>query len=230
MAQPTVNLYFNSAQTNWEVTPAWAQVGAQTVVWCGSGGSASMQQAAIPNKQRPVALPCSIVDEMWVGVSGSYTRVRGYTGVVNYNANVLSLTWSSAIATAPRFTAYDAAARTTTSAMLSGNSTDTGSTSYIKACWSYGLDAGDPWASLTSFVGVAGAINDSTSMANGQSLQGDTQYLQIDTYSTGESLANWNFDQASTGNAVTMNIIVYTGPNLPPGTYTDRISFRYTWT
>jgi hypothetical protein len=230
MSQPTVHLYFNSAQSDWEATPAWAQVGSQTVVWCGSGGTAAMEQAAIPNKQRPVALPCSIVDEMWVGVSGSYSRVRGYTGAINYNDNVLSITWSSAIATAPRFTAYDALSRTAVSSILSGNSTDTGDTSYIKACWCDSLIDSSPWSGLTSFVGVSGGVQDSTACNTGQSLKADSQYLEVDTYSTGVSKANWNFDQASTGNNVKMNIIVYTGPNLPPGTYTDRISFRYTWT
>jgi len=230
LAQPTVHLYFNSAQTDWEATPSWAQVGSNTIVWCGSGGSATMQQSAIPNKQRPVALPCTIIDEMWVGTSGSYSRVMGYTGAVNYNDNVLSLTWSSAIATAPRFTAYDAAARTATSGILAGNTTDTGSTSYIKACWCDNLQSGDPWASLTSFIGDAGAIKDSTACNTGQSLKADTQYLEIDTYTGGTSKTNWNFDEATTGNAVKMNIIVYSGPNLPPGTYTDRVSFRYTWT
>ena len=230
MAQPTVHLYFNSAQTDWETTPVWTQVGSNTVVWCGSGGTSTMEQSAIPNKQRPVALPCTIVDEMWVGVSGSYTRVNGYTGAVNYNDNVLSLTWSSAIATAPRFTAYDAAARTANSSILAGHANDTSNTSYIKACWTDNLTSSDDWASLTSSAGANGGIVDSTSCNVGQSLKGDSQYLEIDTYSTGTSKANWNFDQASTGNDVTMNIIVYTGPNLPPGTYTDRISFRYTWT
>jgi hypothetical protein len=231
MAQPTVHLYFNSAQTDWEATPAWTQVGSNTVVWCGSGGSSSMQQAAIPNKQRPVALPCTIVDEMWVGVSGSYVRVKTYTGAINAYDNCLSITWSSAIATAPRFTAYDAAARTATSSILAGTETDTGSTSYIKACWCDNLQSSDDWyTSLTSFIGTAGGVVDSTSCNVGQSLKADSQYLEIDTYTGGTSKAGWNFDASSTGNAVKMQIIVFTGPNLPPGTYTDRISFRYTWT
>jgi hypothetical protein len=189
-----------------------------------------MEQSAIPNKQRPVALPCTIVDEMWVGTSGSYTRVKGYTGALNYNDNVLSLTWSSAIATAPRFTAYDASARTAASAILSGNSTDTLDTSYIKACWADSLDSGDEWQNAVATSGTAGAIVDSTAANTPQSLQADTQYLEIDTYTGGTSKSNWNFDEASTGNDVKMNILIFTGPNLPPGTYTDRVSFRYTWT
>jgi hypothetical protein len=230
MAQPTVYLYFNAAQSNYEVSPTWGAIGSNTVVWCGAGGSAGMAQSAIPNKQRPVALPCTIVDEMWVGVSGNYVRVMGYTGAVNYNDKLLSITWSSAIATAPRFTAYDAVNRTATSAILAGNMTDTLNTSYIKACWTDNLTSGGAWQDIAATSGEAGPIVDSTACNTPQSLQADTQYLEIDTYSGGTSKTGWNFDVASAGNAVTMHIMVYTGPNLPPGTYTDRISFRYTWT
>jgi len=209
MAAPVVTFYGN---TNTEASPTWTEVtSGKRVAFTGAGGATGMTDAQIPNVTKPTGPPPTIAPEAWVE-TGTNTWLEvdvTYDGTVNTNNNVFR--WglaTNAPASAPIFTAYDAGGRTVVSKILAGDATDTSSTSYIKAARTSAL--GSSWTTATT--GSAGAV---TAVDTGQSLQGDTQYLQ-DTVST-------------TGNRQ-FNIVPYVGANLTAGTYTDRLSCKYTYT
>jgi len=205
MAQPVVTFYGNN-DTNG--SPAWTEVTTgKRVAFTGAGGSTSMTDAQIPNVTKPTS-GTAIASECWLE-TGTNTWVEVdivYDGTVNTNTKVFR--WNlatNAPASGPIFTAYDSGGRTVVSPILAGDATDTSSTSYLKGARTSTL--GSSWTSATT--GTAGA---QTSTDTGQSLQGDTQYLQDSSATTGDRF---------------FNIVAYVGAKpRQQGRYTDRLSCK----
>jgi len=208
MAQPTITVQGNIGT---EDVPNWRTIegaSGERIVLCGTGGTSGM--TTIPNQQRPVTGTAEI-EEVWIGSSGDYYRINTY-GTYS-NVNMFKVIWSGACASAPRITCYDSGARTHESALLNGtedtwNESIGKNTSYLKASLS-SSGAGEP--SPTDGKDGAEVTSDTW-----QSMQGDTQYLEISSGfgSAGEQ---------------TLACVFYTGEHLPPAQYQCRFTFRYTW-
>lgn len=210
---------------------------------CGTGvGNGTTASASWFTYVRPGSV--GVIPEMW-GYYGSDnsggTKVTTYDGTSSHYKQIL-ISWDNTgtFASAPIISAwkdntYPAASAGSQpgtgdgSAFVNGQSSDTSSTSYIKAnFYGQGLTSGgsqqtpssNAAGTLTATSGSAGAATPGSAawLATWQSLQAATQYIQ-----------NGGTPQATTAGLWYGVLAFYTGPNMTGGTLVPVFGVQYTW-
>lgn len=239
-----LKLNFNS---NTDASPTWNDLLFGTANHelraCASGaGGASIASASWPVYVRPSSV--GVVPEMW-GYTGSDNsgglKVATYDGTSAHYMQ-FRISWDNVgtFASAPIISAwkdntYPAASPGTQpgtgdgSAIVNGQSSDTSSTSYLKAnAYGYGVDTGgtqqtpsaNAGGTLTATSGTAGAANPGTGawLATWQSLQAATQYIQDAVTPKATTAGFWYAVMA-----------LYAGPNMSGGTLLPVVGIQYAW-
>ncbi len=237
----TIRSQWNS---NTDGSPTWNTItfggsaGANEVRWCavaaGAGGTAS---ASWPQYSRPAST--GAVGELWYFTADTTgTKVATYTGD-NTKANVACIDYDNlgTYAAAPTFSAYGDNTHAAPSAgtqpgaqsgspIINGQSTDTGSVSYLKAN-EYGDDqTGNPAAGsvgsnpTASTRNAAGSVSPGAAawLATWQDLQGTIAYI-----------THRRTPAATTAGKIFFTIILFTGPNCSLGLLQPVLTFTYSY-
>ncbi len=237
----TIRSQWNS---NTDASPTWNTVtfggsaGANEIRWCAAGaGGASTGSASWPQYSRPVAT--GAVPELWYATADTtLVKVATYTGD-NTKANVACIDYDNVgtFATTPTLTAYSSSAHNAPvagtqpgaesgSPIINGQSSDTSSTSYLKANL-YGDDqTGNPAAGSVGTLPTATTRNASGSVSPGaaawlstwQDLQGALAYI-----------THRRTPAATTAGKIFFTIILFTGPTMSLGTLQSVITFTYSY-
>ena len=239
----TLKLQTNS---NTDASPTWNDVLFGTanneLRVCGAGaGAGNIASASWPTYLRPNAV--GVIPEMW-----AFTADTTGTKVATYDATTahymqFRISWDAVgtFASAPIISAwkdntYPAAVPGTQpgtgdgSAIVNGQSADTGSLSYLHAnAYGYGVDTGGVQQTPSANAGGtlaanshsgAGAANPGTGawLATWQDLQAATNYIQDGVTPKATTAGFWYFVLA-----------LFTGPNMQGGTLLPVVGFQYTW-
>src|SRR5437588_7700456 len=232
----TIRSQWNS---NTDASPTWNTVtfggsaGANEIRWtstgAGAGGTAS---ASWPQYSRPGATD-AVPELVYFTADTTGTKVATYDGT-NGKANVACIDYDAVgtYASAPTFSAYGDNTHAAPSAgtqpgaqsgspIVNGQTTDTSSTSYLKAN-EYGDDqTGNPAAGAvgtnpSATTGTAGSVSPGAAawLATWQSLQGAIQFI-----------THRRTPAATTAGEIFFTVILFTGPNMSLGTLLPVITF-----
>jgi hypothetical protein len=236
----TIRSQWNS---NTDASPTWNTVtfggsaGANEIRWCAAGaGGASTGSASWPQYSRPVAT--GAVPELWYATADTtLVKVATYDGT-NGKANVACIDYDNlgTFATAPTLTAYSSSAHNAPvagtqpgaesgSPIINGQSSDTSSTSYLKANL-YGDDqtgnpaAGSVGSTLLVTSGSAGSVSPGAAawLATWQSLQGAIQFI-----------THRRTPAATTAGKIFFTLALFTGPTMSLGNLTPVVTFTYSY-
>lgn len=228
----TISLEINSGSTG---SPVWRALGGAgtELRWSDQAGQTAVGSASWPAMIRPAATS---------QVTYTYAFTADTTGFIMYGGvwskdNYLQARWNwdnvGTFASAPIFTAYidtnHGAISRGDGSLLGGHTSDTGATarSYLKGNLygrvdASGAPAAGPANGPTVTDGSTGSVNPTAGanwLTNFQSLQGDADYI---TFAATPA--------ATTAGTISLEIALFTGPNMTPGTYTNQVSLKYTWT
>ena len=210
---------------------------------CASGaGAGNIASAAWPIYTRPAST--GVVPECWAYLGSDNSgglKVTTYDGTTaHYKQFLVSWDALGTFAGAPIISAwkdntYPAASPGTQptpgdgSAIVNGQSSDTSSTSYLKAnAYGFGVDTGgtqqtpsaNAGGTLAVTSGTAGAVSPATGawLATWQSLQAATNYIQDGVTPKATTAGLWYF-----------LISLFTGPNMQGGVLLPQLGFQYLW-
>ncbi len=225
----TITLDIN---TNTNGSPTWTPIGAASteVRWSDQSGQTAVASASWPAMVRPVAT--QIVPYMYAYTADAVGLLALGATYALSNYNQCRWNWDNlgTFASAPIWTAYASSAHGSISrgdgSLLGGHASDTGGTarSYLK-CNAYGISGETPSGvpSNASVVtdGSTGSLATSTGawLTNFQGLQGDNDYVVAGATPAATTAGTWPG-----------MLVLYTGPNVTPSTWTPVISVKYTWT
>lgn len=210
---------------------------------CASGaGAGNIASAAWPPYPRPASV--GVVPECWVYLGSDNSgglKVTTYDGTTAHYKQFL-VSWDNLgtftgapIISAWKDNTYPAASPGTQpspgdgSAIVNGQSSDTSSTSYLKAnAYGYGVDTGgvqqtpsaNAGGTLAATSGTAGAVSPGSGawLATWQSLQAATQYIQDGVTPKATTAGLWYFV-----------IALYSGPGMIGGALVPQLGFQYLW-
>jgi hypothetical protein len=228
--------------TGTQGSPVWTNViaasgsaGANEIRWSSTGaGLTSTGNAAWPADSRPASTQQIAYTYAFTADTTGYGIPGGGTPVTWANTNYHFLRWDwdavGTFAAAPIMTMYKSTSHDTASAgdntLTGGNSTDTSSSSYVKAnlygqVTSAGAPAGAPTNAplVTTANGTTAATAGANWMTNYEGLMGDTSYI---TFAATPA--------ATTAGTIEFMLALFDGPNLTPSTYTCVLSLKYSWT
>jgi len=240
----TLKSQFNSGT---DAAPTWNDMLFGTANYefrlCGAGaGAGNIASASWPTYQRPASV--GVIPEMWGYVGSDNSdglKLATYDGTsAHYMQWRINWDNTGTFASAPILSAWKdstlpAASPGTQpgtgdgSAFINGQSSDTSSTSYIKAnAYGYGVDTGgtqqtpsaNAGGTLAATSGTAGAASPATGawLSTWQSLQAATQYIQDGVVPKATTAGFWY-----------ITLAIYTGPNMTGGTLVPVLGFQYTW-
>ena len=230
-----------------DASPTFTDVLLSTALYelrmCASGaGAGNIASAAWPIYTRPAST--GVVPECWVYLESDNSgglKVTTYDGTTAHFKQFL-VSWDAlgTFAGAPIISAwkdntYPAASPGTQptpgdgSAIVNGQSSDTSSTSYLKAnAYGFGVDTGgtqqtpsaNAGGTLAVTSGTAGAVSPATGawLATWQSLQAATNYIQDGVTPKATTAGLWYF-----------LISLFTGPNMQGGVLLPQLGFQYLW-
>ncbi len=228
-----------------DASPTWVDMPFATanneLRLCGAGaGAAGTGSAAWPTYLRPGSV--GVIPEMWAFTADTTGLImKTYDGTTAHymqwrlNWDALGTFASAPIISAWKDSSLSAASPGTQpgtgdgSAFVNGQSSDTSSTSYIKAnAYGYGVDtggsqqtpSGNAGGTLAATSGTAGAVSPATGawLATWQSLQAATQWI-----------ADAVIPKALTAGFWYVVLAFYTGPNMTGGTLLPVLGCQYTW-
>lgn len=201
-----------------------------------SGATTTTASASWPVIQRP-ASGTATVPQLWAFTSDAVgLQVATYDGT-NAKSNVLRWHWDNTgtMVAAPQFTAYANSTHTAPSAgtqppgtnndaITNGQSSDTSSTSYLKAAaWgsvvlpANSLTAGAAGSSPSATTGTAGSVTPGAgAWSTWTSLQGAIQYILFGSTPAATTANTWNW-----------TCILFVGANLSTGTVTPVATMTY---
>lgn len=244
----TLTLDANAGTAVTDAAPTWNAMtpgGANYEVrFCATGtGGASIASASWPIYPPPASV--GVVPEAWVYLGSDNSggkQVKTYDGTTahymqfRWNWDNLGTFASAPIISAYKDNTYPAASAGTQpsypgdgSSIVNGQSSDTSSTSYLKAnAYGYGVDtggvqqtpSGNAGGTLAATSGTAGAVNPATGawLSTWQSLQAATQYIQDAVTPKATTAGFWYFVAA-----------LYSGPNMMGGTLVPILALKYTY-
>ena len=227
-----------------DASPTWTDLLLGTAGYelrvCGTGaGGATTASASWPTYSRPAST--GVIPEMWTfSADTTGLKVTTYDGTSAHYMQ-LRVSWDAVgtFASAPILSAwanntYPAASPGTQgtsdgSAIVNGSSTDTSSTSYLKAnAYGYGVDTGgtqqtpgsNAAGTLAVTTGTAGAVSPATGawLSTWQSLQAATQWIQDAVTPKATTAGFWYF-----------LLSLWTGPTMTGGTLLPVLGFQYSW-
>jgi hypothetical protein len=202
-----------------------------------SGATTTTASASWPVIQHPTS-GTAVVPQLWAFTADTTGLQTIYDGT-NSKSNVLRWHWDNTgtMVAAPQFTAYANSTHTAPSAgtqpagtnndpITNGQSSDTSSTSYLKAAaWgsvvapASSLTAGSAGSAPSATTGTAGAITTTASAwSTWQSLQGAIQYIVFTGTPAATTANTWNW-----------TCILYLGANISTGTITPICTFTYVY-
>lgn len=228
--------------TGTQATPVWTTVPAsgsgtgQELRFSDGSGNGAVASASWPFMNRPASttlvnyLYVFTADTTSLGSIGSSTSTP--TAFSNSNYHELRLDWDNTgtFASAPQISAYTTTAHGNITAgdnsLLGGNSTDSGSRSYLKAnMFGRVSSAGAPAAAPTNTPVVTDGTTGTLSPTAGanwcthyQDLAGQLDYLAFPSTPA-----------ATTADDIELMLALFTGPNMATGTYTDVLTLNYTY-
>lgn len=244
----TLYLDANAGSSVTDASPTWNHMtpggSNYETRFCASGaGGGSIASASWPIYPPPGSV--AVVPEAWVYLGSDASgglQMKTYDGTTahymqfRWNWDNLGTFASAPIISAYKNNTYPAASPGTQgsypgdgSCIINGQSSDTSSTSYLKAnAYGQGLTSGgsqqtpgsNAAGTLAATSGTAGAVNPSSAswLSTWQSLQAATQYIQ-----------NGGTPEATTAGLWYWLSALYSGPGMTGGTLTPVLAFVYTY-
>lgn len=155
MAQPTVTIYINNGT---EATPSWTEVGStDTIYFTGPDTTTTtLDPVTAP------AIGAKWAEELWEGTASTHTQATTFVAPDNatQNANVLRVYFANEpTSTPPELTAWDDNTHSTTAVEMLAGTTETSSTSFLKAAETTGAAPAQNWATYTTATSGGASIN-----------------------------------------------------------------------
>jgi len=181
LSAPTVTLYINSGT---DLSPVWTEVTSSMAFYFGGPGTT----ASSLNSVTAPATGTKVAEQLWGAnypTYGSGTQCATYDGTVNTTSNVLSILFATnPTATAPILTSWDDTTHTTIAQEMLAGTTDTSSTSWLKAIETTGGAPSPAWCTATTVYSGA---------HNPNALAGNTNYVQCVSSATANERKRFNF-------------------------------------